>query len=232
MGKVLILDDDRELCALLVDYVRAAGMLVESAPSGEAGLGMLQSEKYDIVLLDVMMPGMSGFDVLAQIRRSSNVPVLMLTARGGEGDRIAGLEGGADDYVPKPCLPREIVARLRAILKRTRNAGAETGAAGHGSDLAVGDLGLRPAQHTASVRGVRVPLTNTEYVLLEMLVKSRGRPVSRQDLCREALGRPLERFDRSIDVHVHNIRQKLGPLPDGRPRIRAAIRKGYFYVVE
>lgn len=233
MPNVLVIDDDVELSGLLVEYLEGEGFSAEGVHDGAAGLDAALSGRFDIVVLDVMMPGTNGFQVLAATREASAIPVLMLTARGGDDDRILGLEKGADDYVPKPCQPREIVARLRAILKRTANGlSASSDLAQASLDIVVGDLCLRPLQQIALIQGREVDLTKTEFTMLQILAGSAGHPVSRVQLCEEALGRPLDRFDRSIDVHICNIRQKLGPLADGRPRIRAAVRKGYRYVSE
>jgi two-component system OmpR family response regulator/two-component system response regulator CpxR len=178
------------------------------------------------------MPGVSGLRALAQIRAASALPVLMLTARGDDTDRIVGLELGADDYVPKPCTPRELAARLRAILKRT---GRRNGAPASAQVLVAGALSLWPGQRRAEYAGRPLELTSTEFSLLEMLARHAGQAVGKAELSEQALGRPLSRFDRSIDVHVSSIRHKLGPearLADGRPVIQTVIRKGYQLLAE
>ena len=231
-ARVLLVDDDVELLELLSDYLVGDGFSVDLAYDGERGAAMALSGNYDIAVLDYMMPGRSGIQALGMIRASSTLPVLMLTARGDDADRIIGLELGADDYVPKPCSPRELAARLRAILKRTAIK-ERTGKDATGTEpMTVGELSVWPSQRRAERGGQLLDLTSTEFSLLEMLVRHAGRPVAKADLSQEALGRPLTRFDRSIDVHISSIRQKIGALPDGRSRIQTVIRKGYQLVSE
>mgnify|MGYP001766115120 CR=1 FL=1 len=225
--RILLIDDDVELVDLLRDYLSNDGFETAGVHDGEAGVAAALSGDYDLAVLDVMMPGINGTEVLRRIRTQSALPVLMLTARGDDMDRIVGLELGADDYVPKPCTPRELSARIRAILKR---AGAPERAAG--GMVAAGDISLWPAQRRVEVGGRPVTLTSAEFGLLEMLARHAGQPVSKENLSEGALGRPLNRFDRSIDVHISSIRRKLAPLPDGRSRIVSVIRKGYQLVVE
>jgi DNA-binding response OmpR family regulator len=231
--KVLLVDDDVELVELLRDYLLGDGFAVEVAHDGERGVALALSGQFDIVVLDYMMPGRNGVQVLAAIRATSALPVLMLTARGDDADRIVGLELGADDYVPKPCSPRELAARLRAILKRGRPVVGAVGAAGSLlAPIAAGALTVFPAQRRVERDGVALELTSTEYNLLELLARHAGRPVSKAELSQQALGRPLSRFDRSIDVHISSIRHKIGALPDGRSRIQTVIRQGYQLVIE
>jgi DNA-binding response OmpR family regulator len=219
---VLLVDDDIELVELLRDYLERDGFAVAVAHDGASGAAAALSGDHDIVVLDVMMPGISGIQTLAKIRAASAVPVLMLTARGDDADRITGLELGADDYVAKPCTPRELAARLRAILKRAvAKSTAPTQA------VVVGSLSIWPAQRLAERAGVALNLTSTEFDLVEALARHAGRPVSKAELSQDVLGRPLTRFDRSIDVHMSSIRQKLGTLADGRSCIQTVIRKGY-----
>lgn len=226
--RVLLVDDDSELLELLRDYLEGDGFAVTCACDGISGVVEALSGRHDIVVLDVMLPGLSGIQALGRIRAGSLLPVLMLTARGDDTDRIVGLELGADDYVPKPCTPRELSARLKAILKRV-DGGAR---ADTPRRLVAGDLSLHPGRRSAELAGVPLALTSTEYSLLETLVRHAGKPVGKQTLSEEALGRPLARFDRSIDVHISRIRQKLGPFADGRPRIETVIRRGYQLVNE
>ena len=229
-ARVLLVDDDVELVELLRDYLVGDGFTVSVAHDGEQGIALAQRGNLDIVVLDYMMPGPNGLDVLRALRVAGNLPVLMLTARGDDADRIVGLELGADDYVPKPCSPRELAARLRAILKRTVAAGHAKG--DPAAPVSAGDLTLWPAQRRAERAGRVLELTGTEFNLLEVLARHAGLPVGKDTLSREALGRPLTRFDRAIDVHMSSIRHKLGPLSDGRPAIQTVIRKGYQLVVE
>lgn len=226
--RVLLIDDDAELVELLRDYLTREGFAVAFAYEAASGVAAALSGSHDIVVLDVMMPGVSGIDALAQIRAASTIPVIMLTARGDDADRIAGLELGADDYVPKPCTPRELAARLRAILKR---AGGTIAASSSTQPIVAGALTVWPAQRRVECGGVQIELTSTEYNIVEVLARHAGLPVTKAELSEEAVGRPLTRFDRSIDVHISSIRQKLGPLPDGRPRIQTVIRKGYQLIV-
>ncbi len=227
MTAVLLVDDDVELAEMLGDYLAQDGFVVTTLHDGESGVEAALSGKFSIAVLDVMMPRMSGVDVLRQIRAVSSMPVLMLTARGDDMDRILGLELGADDYVPKPCQPRELAARLRAILRRT----AKSGDAGL-APIFAGDLCVRPEQRRVEWKGEVVELTSTEFNLLELLARNAGRPVSKADLSVHALGRPLARFDRSIDVHLSSIRHKLGVLSDGRSCIQTVYRQGYQLVRE
>jgi len=221
---VLLIDDDRELVDLLADYLQQDGFAVHGVHDGDNGVHEALSGSYAIAVLDIMLPGLSGIEVLRRIRGAgSHLPVLMLTARGDDMDRIIGLELGADDYVPKPCLPRELAARLRAILRRTQVSSADP----HAEEILVGPLRLRPALRQCEWQDQPLELTSTEYNLLEVLARHAGKTISKADLSMQALGRPLARFDRSIDVHLSSIRHKLGPLPDGRSSIQTVFRQGY-----
>lgn len=219
---VLLVDDDLELVGMLRDYLERDGFNVTCCHDGLSGADAALTGRHDIAVLDVMMPALDGFQALLRIRASSAIPVIMLTARGDDADRISGLEHGADDYVPKPCSPRELAARLRAILKRLKGNEAQASQA-----ITVGTLTLWPGQRRAEDDGRLLELTSTEFSLLEALARHAGRPVSKAQLSEEAIGRPLARFDRSIDVHIHSIRNKLMPCADGRSRIQTVIRKGY-----
>lgn len=226
MSKVLLVDDDRELAAMLREYLEQEGFEVVTVGDGEAGVREAISGQFDIVVLDVMLPKLGGVEVLRRIRGQSAVPVLMLTAKGSDIDRILGLELGADDYVPKPATPRELVARLKAILRRTQ------GESGGGDVVAVDGLLLWPAKRMAEWQGRPLELTSTELNLLLVLARNAGRVVSKAELSQQALGRPLTRFDRSIDVHLSSIRAKLAPLADGRSRIQTVRGQGYQWVRE
>lgn len=221
---VLLVDDDLELSALLGEYIAHEGFAVERVGDGERALALLQSGTFDIVVLDVMMPGMSGIEVLRRLRAFSGVPVLMLTARGDDIDCVLALELGADDYVQKPCTSRELVARLRAILRRV--GGQRT----HGltdDAIVVGALAVWPTRRSAEYGSATLPLTSSEYSLLEVLARNAGRAVSKSDLSVQALGRPLGPYDRNIDVHVSAIRQKIAPHSGGRTVIETVRGVGY-----
>lgn len=224
MQTVLLIDDDVELVEMLKEYLELENFEVSAAHDGEAGAKMAAQRTFDIVVLDVMMPKLNGIDTLRAIRQHSNVPVIMLTARGDNTDRILGLELGADDYVPKPSTPREIVARIRAILRRVKPAEDNNSAS---AQIIVGALSIWPAQRLVTWGDESVTLTSTEFNLLEILAKNAGQVVTKQDLSQLALGRPLARFDRTIDVHLSSIRHKLGLLPDGRHIIQTVFRLGY-----
>lgn len=226
--QILLVDDDVELAGMLRDYLAQEGFAATAVNDGEAGVHEALSGKYAIVVLDVMMPRLGGIEALRRIRAASRVPVLMLTAKGDDMDRIVGLELGADDYVPKPCLPRELVARLRAILRRTSQMIELASVA----PLLVGKLSIFPEQRRIEWDARTVDLTSTEFNLLELLARHAGRPVSKDVLSEQALGRPLARFDRSIDVHLSSIRHKLGCLADGRSCIQTVYRQGYQLIRE
>lgn len=228
MTTVLLVDDDVELAGMLRDYLQREGFETRVVHDGEAGVTEALSGRHSIVVLDVMLPGISGVEVLRRIRTQSRVPVLMLTAKGDDIDRIVGLELGADDYVPKPCTPRELVARIRAILRRAEGGDA----LGQAGPITVGQLTLWPERRLAEWDGQPVELTSTELNLLLVLAGRAGRMVSKQELSQQGLGRPLARYDRSIDVHVSNLRRKLGALADGRSCIQTVRGLGYQYVKE
>ena len=225
--KVLLVDDDVELIEMLRDYLQRDGFIVDAVHDGSSAVAAALSGDYALAVLDVMMPGMSGIEVLRQIRARSVLPVLMLTALGDDAERIDGLELGADDYVPKPCTPRELAARIRAILRRTTGAESDTEHGAAPAVVSVGDLMLWPEQRRAAWGEQPLDLTCTEFNLLEVLARHAGHAVSKDQLSEQGLGRALSRFDRSIDVHVSSIRHKLAPLADGRSRIQTVFRKGY-----
>lgn len=229
MPSVLLIDDDRELTAMLAEYLTQEGFGVAAAHDGQRGEAEALSGRYDLVVLDVMLPRVSGIEVLRRIRRSAEVPILLLTARGDDVDRIAGLDLGADDYVPKPSSPGEIVARIRAILRRTSARESPDNA---GSPIIAGSLTLWPGRRTAEWRGTPLDLTGTEFSLLEELARHAGQLVSKTQLSLNALGRPLTPYDRRIDVHLSSIRQKLGPRDDGHPWILSVRGNGYQLVSE
>ncbi len=230
MGKkVLIVDDDTGLCELLSAYLTMEGFLVEAVHEGEEGAQLAISGDFDFVVLDVMLPGANGFDVLADIRRSSRVPVLMLSARGEEIDRIVGLELGADDYLAKPFNPRELVARLRAVQRRMLQASAAVGSDADADRLVAGDLELELGSRCVISGTGPVQITSLEFSVLEVLVRAAGSVVSREELTHQALGRALDAMGRSVDVHISNLRRKLGPFADGSERIKSVRGVGYIY---
>lgn len=227
--RLLLVDDDREFCALLRDYLEGELFDVSCAHDGVAALEALNAATFDIVVLDIMMPRKNGLDVLREFRRFSATPVLMLTARGEELDRIVGLEVGADDYLPKPCNPRELVARLRAILRRT--LAARTPQAPDAMPLRVLDLELRPTEHRVLCAGRDLNLTSAEYATLEVLLRNAGQVVAKADLMQTAFGRRLGPFDRSLDMHISRLRRKLDVDARGSERIKTVRGVGYLFVV-
>jgi len=228
--RILVVDDDVELCQLLTNYLAHDGFQIAAVHNGVEGLERALTGEFELVILDLMLPGMDGAEVLSGIRRRSGVPVIMLSARGEDPDRIRGLEGGADDYVPKPFNPRELTARIHSVLRRVSKAGGS--AIGPSPErIALGDVELDPGSRSVR-RGNRVvDLTSVEFDLLESFFKAPGRVVPREDLTRDVLGRELGPLDRSIDVHVSNLRKKLGPTADGGERIKAVRSVGYLYVL-
>ncbi len=224
MTSVLLIDDDTELTKLLEEYLQSEQLKLESAHDGPSGLEKALSGHFAVVILDVMLPGMSGLDVLKQLRQKSSVPVLMLTARGSELDRILGLELGADDYLPKPFNPRELMARVRAILRRSHG---DTQAAGE--KVTVGDVELDPASRVVRRSGDPVELTSVEFALLEALMRAAGQVVTRETLAQNVLGRRFMPYDRSIDVHVSKLRRKLGDQSADAERIKTIRGVGYVF---
>jgi len=226
-NKILIIDDDTGLCELLGSYLSSEGFKVEMAHDGAKGAEMATDCDYTLVVLDVMLPTLNGLEVLRRIRQNSQVPVLMLTARGEEIDRIVGLEMGADDYLPKPFNPRELVARLRAIQRRT--LAAQPAAEARPDTLEVGDVTLDLGTRTVLCAGAPIELTSLEFSVFEVLLRLAGTVISREELTRQALGREFGSFDRSIDVHVSSLRKKLGPGTGGQDRIKSVRGVGYLY---
>ncbi len=228
MDRILVIDDDIPLTELLDECLRAEGFGVEAAHDGEAGVAKALAGEYALLVLDVMLPRMSGFEVLMRIRPQSQVPVLMLTARGDPVDRVTGLQMGADDYLPKPFNERELVARIQAILRRTKAPPAAQ-SVDTAMVLEVADLRLDPHAREVRVKGDLVELTTVEFDVLRVLVASAGETVTREDLVRHALGRPFSVFDRSLDNHVSSLRRKLGPDAANAERIKTIRGSGYMY---
>lgn len=226
MNRILLVDDDQELCQLLEDFLQLEGFEVDICHDGQCALSKGLNNQYDVIVLDVMMPKLNGFDTLRELRSSSTTPVLMMTARGDEVDRIVGFEMGADDYLPKPCSPRELVARLKAIIRRVDLEKPASQDANHDC-IAVGDLQLNHAAHRVERGGEALELTHTEFSLLQILMQQAGSLVSKEELMRKALNRRLGAFDRSIDMHMSNLRRKLGAYPEGNPRIKTVRGLGY-----
>lgn len=229
MDRVLIVDDDVELCELVAEYLRTEGFEAEAVHNGNLGLDRALSGDHVLVVLDVMLPGMNGLDVLRRLRTHSEVPVLILTARGDEVDRIVGLEIGADDYLPKPFNPRELVARIRAILRRAQPVSEHEDPVAQ--RITVGDVLLDPGSRTVRRGGLPVELTSVEFSLLELLMRAAGHVVTREQVAKDVLGRQFMAYDRSIDMHVSKVRRKLGPQPNGDERIKTIRGVGYIYAV-
>ena len=228
--RVLLIDDDRKLCRLIADYLSPLGYVVECAQTGPDGLEKAQAGGFHVILLDVMLPGMDGFEVLRQLRRTSTVPVLMLTARGEEADRIVGLELGADDYLPKTFSTRELLARLRAVTRRTAASSTHTGEPQPPKEIVVGPLRVMPESRTALLNEEPLTLTPVEFDLLAALARARGRVKTREALLDEIRERNYDVFDRSIDVHISALRRKLGDDPREPHFIRTVRSAGYMLI--
>jgi len=223
---VLIIDDDKELCALLSDFLQLEGFQSSAVHDGAEAVEHCRDHQYDAIVLDVMLPGLQGLDVLRKLREFSRTPILMLTARGEDTDRIVGLEMGADDYLPKPCNPRELAARLRAILRRFQGSGE----GGAGTELCVGQTRINASDRSATFAGADLQLTSAEFNVLQSLLSQAGKVVDKETLSQQALGRPLAAYDRSIDVHVSKIRKKLAE--HGGDKLIVSVRGiGYQFTV-
>ncbi len=228
MEKILLIDDDEELCDLVAEFLTAENFAVESVHDGASGLERARGGEFDLITLDVMMPKMDGFEVLKNLRETSGVPVLMLTARGDDAARIGGLEAGADDYLPKPFNPRELVARIRAILRRAHQP-IEDGA---GEKFQIDDIEISTSARSAKRGGEELNLTSVEFDLLVALLKEAGKIVKKEDLSLIVLDRKLSPFDRSLDMHVSNLRKKLGARGENHDeRIKTIRSVGYIYTV-
>lgn len=225
MTQLLLVDDDRDLCDLISDFLTANGLIVEMAHDGPAGLRAASIRRFDLILLDVMMPGMDGFAVLAELRRNSDTPVIMLTARGEPADRIAGLRLGADDYLPKPFDPDELLARIQAILRRVTGVTVREAS----PVIEIAGIRLNPSARSVTREDQLVDLTAAEYEILEQLMRAAGRPVSRDEISLRLYQREASPFDRSIDVHLSHIRRKLG---DSGSMIRTIRGAGYLFALD
>jgi len=225
-SKILIIDDDRELGEMLKEFLAPDHLDVSARLNGEDGLQALRDETWDLLILDIMLPGMNGIDVLKQIRQDSDIPVIMLTARGDDVDRILGLEFGADDYLSKPFNPRELLARIKAIMRRSGSDEKR------GKSLTVGALQLDVDSRRVSAGGESIRLTGTEFELLRCLAESPGKVVPKEQLTQEVLGRRHLPYDRSIDTHVSNVRGKLSGAGVDNPSIRSQRGVGYLLVVD
>jgi two-component system response regulator CpxR len=223
---ILVIDDDVDLCALLKEYLQSEGFGCAYAHSGSEGLKLLSGREYDIVILDVMLPERDGLDVLKEIRDVSNVPVVMLSARGDQVDKVVGLEIGADDYICKPFDARELLARLKAVLRRSCNFPVRT----VHERIALADLEICRDSRSVKVGADDVLLTNIEFGLLDLLLSHAGKKISSEQLSSSVLGRDYTSFDRSLSVHISRLRRKLGPYPDGKERIKTLRSEGYMYV--
>lgn len=230
MNKLLIADDDIELCQLLQDYLTEEGFYIDIVHDGKTAIEKISMVKYDLLLLDVMMPIQNGFETLTLLRQSSYIPVIMLTAKGEKIDRIVGLEMGADDYVTKPCDPRELTARIRAVLRRFTQAGLET-AKNQSEMIDINNVSVDLLNREVKVNSQTIELTPTEFDLLNTLISNAGKLVSKQLLSENCLGKKLQPFDRSIDMHLSNIRKKLGNFAPEKPRIKTVRGNGYQYLI-
>ncbi len=228
MERIILVDDDEELCELVSEYLSVEGFNVESVNDGESGLQKALSDEFDLVILDVMLPKKNGFDVLRELRRTSKIPVLMLTARGDDMERIVGLEIGADDYLPKPFNPRELVARIRAILRRVQTENDQSSS----EKIHVDDLDVSFTARSAKKDGEDLGLTAVEFDLLAALLKEAGKVVKKEVLSEEVLDRKLSPYDRSLDMHISNLRRKLGERADGEERIKTIRSVGYIYTLD
>lgn len=220
-----MIDDDEELCELVSEYLKVEGFTVDAVHDGESGLQNAVSDKYDLAILDVMLPKMNGFDVLRELRQKSRIPVLMLTARGDDMERIVGLEIGADDYLPKPFNPRELVARIRAILRRTETEQLPS------SKFQVDDIEVSLGARSAKKDGEDLNLTGVEFDLLVALLKDAGKVINKEHLSETVLDRKLSPYDRSLDMHISNLRKKLGTREDDDDRIKTIRSVGYIYTL-
>ncbi|MGX5175275.1 response regulator [Aliikangiella sp. IMCC44653] len=227
MSKLLIADDDVELCQLLQDYLTREGFSVACVHNGEDALSRIASETFELLILDVMMPKKNGFDTLAELRHTQQIPVIMLTAKGEKIDRIIGLEMGADDYLPKPCDPRELLARIRAVTRRTQLSAQQQQA---DDSITIDKVKLDYRNRSVCINGESLETTSTEFEILTLLMKNAGHLVTKENISEHCLGKKLQPFDRSIDMHLSNLRKKLGDFQPNKPRIKTVRGSGYQYL--
>ncbi len=229
---LLLIDDDIEFCEFLTEYLENEGFEVTAVHDGKEGLekAVAGNDAYDLIILDLMLPGMNGFEVLQRLRSELDTPVLMYTGRDEEVDRVIGLEIGADDFIVKSSNPRELVARIRAILRRTGNRSAQSGQPGR-KPLVVGDLELDAGTRVVHLNGEKLDLTSVEFNLLQVMVQAAGKVVTREHLALQGMGRGLVGYDRSLDVHVSRLRKKLGYKLNGVERIKTVRSVGYVYTL-
>lgn len=225
-NRLLLIDDDKELCSMLQTYLEQEGFATDAVYDGKSAIEKIANGDYQLLILDIMLPGQSGFDVLKTVRETSSIPVLFLTARGEDVDSIIGLELGADDYLAKPCSPRVLVAHVRAILRRSQS---HLHSDNLDELLTVGDIELFPQSRTVFREQSPVGLTSTEFTILETLMRNAGAIVNKNELSKVALGRKLAHFDRSLDVHISNVRKKLGFLTEQNDRIKTVRNVGYIF---
>jgi len=227
MDRILLADDDVELAELLVEYLGTEGFIVDTAHDGEVALEKAQTNQYKLIILDVMMPKLNGFDVLRQLRLQSQVPVLMLTARGDDVDSVVGLEIGADDYLAKPCNPRVLIAHMRAIMRRADQIHTKDNRL---ENLQIDDIEIQRGARVVLREGKAVMMTSTEFSVLEILMQQAGSVVTKEQLSEQALGRKHGAYDRSLDMHISNLRKKLGHDSQGAERIKTVRGMGYQYL--
>lgn len=230
MNNIVLIDDDLDLCDLLSEFLRSEGFNIRCFQDGHTGLSYCTEKNPDLAVIDVMLPGINGFEVLKNIRKTGSLPVIMLTARGEEIDRILGLEMGADDYLSKPFNPRELAARIRAVLRRLNQDSEENSRLIR--KLAVDDIEMDFGNRTVTCASQNIEFTSAEFNLLELLLRNAGALVSRDELIQKVLGRLPSPFDRSIDVHVSKLRKKLGPSSSGTERIKSIRGAGYLFILE
>jgi DNA-binding response OmpR family regulator len=224
-ARILIVEDEPEIVEILVSYLKRDGFLARSTTSGEEALAKLKSESFDLVLLDIMLPDLSGLEVCRQIRKVSSIPIIILTARDNETDRVVGLEIGADDYITKPFSPREVVARVKAVLRRTQAASSE-------KIIQVGDLSIDPLRYEVRVRGRQIELTSTEFKILEVLARNQGQVFTRLQLINQVQGYSFEGYERTVDAHIKNIRQKIESDPKQPRYIKTVYGVGYKLIAD